>query len=98
MRQLLYLQGCCYSGCTSHRISIRRLFALHAILVQLQQLELVIAEGVLYSLHQGKYFFFLQSTANHLHTNREAVHVVGIVVLIRAAGDTVEATGVEALG
>ena len=57
-------------------------------------LAAVLVERVLDALHDGKYFLFLEALADDLDANGEAVHLVGVVVLVCSFRDAVQ--GLEA--
>jgi len=74
---------------------------MHPLLVEIlqtHQLVPVIAQGVLEPLHHGKDLLLLQPATHHLHAHGQAVHALGVVVLVRPARDPVELLDVEGRG
>lgn len=67
-------------------------------LVKLKKLVLVIAQSILHSLHQSQHLFFFKSTSDDLDTNGQAVHFIGVVVLVGTTSNAVQLVNVKVLG
>ena len=63
--------------------------------VQGHKLVLVIPERVLQPLHHSQHFLLLQPAADYLHTHRQPIHALGIVVLVRPARNPVQLLCIE---
>lgn len=65
--------------------------------VYLQKLisSTVLIERILHPLHNSKHFLLFESSSNDLHTNRQARHLIGVIVFVCSLCNAIERLEVE---